>query len=468
MLPDDLAQRLKRLNRSLPAGVMTGADLLRQQPAEREYPDIGRFVPGEVRKVGEETCFVSEEWFPFDQTFGTYPLANLRNVDASALIQLFGLEPGENGGNRILFLDTETTGLAGGTGTYAFLVGVGSLEEEGFKVVQYFMRDYDEEPAQMTLLAEDLKSVALLVTYNGATFDMPLLKTRFVFNRVRFNLQRIPHLDLLPVARRLWKRAHGAANLSHLEARVLGSEREGDVPGSLIPTLYFHFLRGASPRTLAPVFYHNRMDIVALAALTECAWRCHTQPEAIESLWERLGVARSLVNAGQEEVAMRILEPVLFADCGGYDWHSCSRFLAALYKRSRQYEQASTLWWRIYQSQVFDPEVMIDLAKYLEHIEKDIAKARELVCEIFQRYDTSPEPESGEEDSGADSEEDLHYDYSEWKLVRRGGLPVRRIDQDDEEEREETQAFSPPRWSERMARELNHRLRRLNRKLAGQ
>ena len=468
MLPDDLAQRLKRLNRSLPAGVMTGADLLRQQPAEREYPDIGRFVPGEVRTVGEETCFVCEEWFPFDQTFGNYPLAYLRNLDASALIRLFGLEPGENGGDRILFLDTETTGLAGGTGTYAFMVGVGSLEEEGFKVVQYFMRDYDEEPAQMALLAEDLKRTALLVTYNGATFDLPLLKTRFVFNRVRFNFQRIPHLDLLPVARRLWKRAHGAANLSHLEARVLGSEREGDVPGSLIPTLYFHFLRGASPRTLAPVFYHNRMDIVALAALTECAWRCHSQPEAIESLWERLGVARSLASWGQEEVAMRILEPVLFADHGGYDWHSCSRFLAALFKRSRQYEQASTLWWRIYQSQAFDPEVMIDLAKYLEHVEKDIAKARELVCEIFQRYDTSPEPVSEESSSETEAEEELHYDYSEWKLLRRDDLPVRRIDQDDEEEREETQAFSPPRWSERMAKELNHRLRRLNRKLAGQ
>ena len=447
---------------------MTGAELLRQQPAEREYPDIGRFVPGEVRTVGEETCFVSEEWFPFDQTFGDYPLEGLRNLEAADLIRTFGLESADNDSDRILFLDTETTGLAGGTGTYAFMVGIGWLEEEGFRVVQYFMRDYDEEPAQMALVAEELKRAALVVTYNGAGFDLPLLKTRFVFNRVRLNLQGIPHLDLLPVARRLWKRAHGAANLSHLEAKVLGSEREGDVPGSLIPMLYFQFLRGASPRTLAPVFYHNRMDIVALAALTECAWRCHSQPDSIESLWERLGVARSLVKWEQEEKAARVLEPVLACQSGGYDWHSCSRFLASLYKRSRQYEQASTLWWRIYQSENFDPEVVIELAKYLEHIEKDYAQARELVCEIFRRYDTTPEPEAAEAESEAGAEEDLQYDYSEWKQPRRSGLPTRRIDYEGGEEREEIQSFSPPLWSERLARELNHRLHRLNRKLGGE
>ena len=116
----------------------------------------------------------------------------------------------------------------------------------------------------------------------------------------------------------------------------------------------------------------------------------------------------------------------------------------------------------------FDPEVMIELAKYLEHVEKDIARARELVCEIFQRYDTSPEAESEESPSDTEVEEDLHYDYSEWKPLRRGGLPVRQLDFEGEEEREESSNYSPPKWSERMARELNHRLRRLNRKLGGQ
>jgi hypothetical protein len=461
---DDLADKLKRLKKALPPGVMSGSELLRREPVVHELPDLSRFIPGEVRSIGDETCFVSEEWFPFDGHLGDYPLENLKNIGSEELIATFGLEPGLEGG-RVLFIDTETTGLAGGTGTYAFLVGVGSIEEEGFRVVQFFMRDYDEEMGQMALLGEELKRCGLMVTYNGAAFDLPLLKTRFVFNRVRVNLMDIPHLDLLPVARRLWKPAHGGANLSHLENKVLGNEREGDVPGSLIPTLYFHFLRGASPRTLAPVFYHNRMDILSLAALTERACRCHACPESIESPWERLGVARFFATRGQEAKAAAVLEPVAEQAHLGMEWHLCARLLAGLLKRQGQLDRATSLWWRICRERGFDPLVSIELAKYLEHVERDLERARGLVLEIFERYNVEPNSDS-EEAGESQDEEDLHYDYTEWILTRQERVPTLRLDRESAEDREDETLIGQPKWTERMARELNHRLQRLNRKIS--
>jgi uncharacterized protein YprB with RNaseH-like and TPR domain len=461
---EDLASKLKRLKQNLPAGVLSASDLLRQPSVPQDLPDVSRFIPGEVQSMEGDSCFVSDEFFPFDQEFGRYPLANLRNLDPHEACRVFAIGPAEEEG-RILFIDTETTGLAGGTGTYAFLVGIGWIEEEGFRVLQFFMRDYDEEAGQMRLLAEELKQCGLLVTYNGAAFDLPLLKTRFVFNRVRFPLMQLPHLDLLPVARRLWKPAHGAANLSFLESKILGNDREGDVPGSLIPTLYFNFLRGASPRTLAPVFYHNRMDIVALAALTERAFTCHRQPEAIHSLWERLGVARFMAARGLENEATAILAPV--EDCceGTTEWHLCSRFLAGILKRQKESSRAASLWWKIYQTGTFDPHISIELAKHLEHVEKDIEQAQRIVLEVFEKYQVEPlrQDKGGVEnsvESGA-----THYDFSEWASPRRDHFPVIRVDRDLGDGLDNQTGLAVPPWSARLSRELNHRLHRLNRRL---
>lgn len=462
MIPEDVAQKLKRLRKSLPAGVVSASELARKPPAVPELPDMSRFVPGEVRTGGEGTCFVSEEWFPFDVCFGNAPLDSLRHLDCEGVIQSFGLESSGASG-RILFLDTETTGLAGGSGTYAFLVGIGSIEAEGFRVRQFFMRDYDEEPGQMALVAEELRDCALLVTYNGAAFDLPLLRTRFVFNRTRLNLTDIPHLDLLPVARRLWKPRHGGASLSFLENKILGNEREGDIPGSLIPTLYFHFLQGASPRTLVPVFYHNRMDIVALAALTERAHRLHRDPDSIEDHWERLGVARFHCARGRHLQALQVLRPIEEHAPAGREWQLCVRLLSSLHKREGNLERASKLWWRAHAEGEFDPLIRVELAKYLEHSVRDFGKARELVLEIFAHYEV--EPDHGETDEVSEEEEEVHYDYSEWSLPKREALPVYRIDGEGDEEDERADSALLPRWTERFARELNHRLRRLERKL---
>ena len=172
-----------------------------------------------------------------------------------------------------LFLDTETTGLAGGTGTYAFLVGVAWWEAGGLQVEQYFMRDHGEEHAVLTALNERLAERHVLVTFNGKSFDWPLLETRFTMTRAIRPRAPAAHLDLLHPARQLWRLRLGSVRLSELERHVLGAERLGwsrrnDLDSALIPQIYFDYLRGGSAEPLAGVFQHNQMDLRGLAALT--------------------------------------------------------------------------------------------------------------------------------------------------------------------------------------------------------
>jgi uncharacterized protein YprB with RNaseH-like and TPR domain len=151
---------------------------------------------------------------------------------------------------RAAFLDTETTGLAGGSGTAAFLVGVGFLDGDRFRVRQYFMRDYHEEPALLQALAEDMAAFPHLVTFNGKMFDLPLLDARYRLNRARSPLASASHLDLLHPARRLWKMRLECCRLQSLEAALLGVRRQGDIPGDEIPRLYFEYLRSRDARRL--------------------------------------------------------------------------------------------------------------------------------------------------------------------------------------------------------------------------
>src|SRR5207245_11750591 len=166
----------------------------------------------------------------------------------------------------LIFLVTETTGLAGGTGTYAFLVGAGWIEGDVFVVAQHFMRDLDEEPALLAALAPLLERAGGVVTFNGAGFDLPLLETRFVLARRRWPAT-LPHLDLLRPSRRVWTGCFDDCRLGTLERDVLGLAREEDVPGALIPSLYFDWLRRRRAAPLARVFAHNRDDVLSLAAL---------------------------------------------------------------------------------------------------------------------------------------------------------------------------------------------------------
>src|SRR6202140_1174071 len=171
-----------------------------------------------------------------------------------------------------LFLDTETTGLSGGTGTYAFLIGLAWWDAGGLQVEQLFLRDFSEEHSLLHELAARLAERPVLVTFNGKSFDWPLLENRFTMTRAIKVPQLAAHLDLLHPARALWKLRLGSVRLVELERHVLDAERPGwhrgdDVASALIPQFYFDYLRGGTTDPLAGVVKHNQMDLRGLAAL---------------------------------------------------------------------------------------------------------------------------------------------------------------------------------------------------------
>ena len=258
----ELREQLRRL------GMARGVQHLQAHPRRRRKA-IEDLIPGQL--VGTEcgSFFLRRETYPLDHFHGHHALSELLAHPAAGPALLAHDERlAEVAFQRVAFIDTETTGLAGGTGTYAFLVGVGLFDEEQFTVHQFFMRDYDEEPAQLTALGQLLAEVEAVVSFNGKAFDLPLLETRFIMVRQPPSLVDAPHLDLLPPARRFWKHRLESCALSSLEVEVLGVQRtQDDVPGWLIPSLYMEYARSGDARDMPRIFYHNAQDILSLVTL---------------------------------------------------------------------------------------------------------------------------------------------------------------------------------------------------------
>src|SRR5689334_7321781 len=210
---------------------------------------IERVVDGEMIDNEHGRVVVVSRAYPLTHRHGGEILGDVHAAPLPLLARAARLEGELQGADGLLFLDTETTGLAGGTGTYAFLVGAARVEHGRVVVQQFFMRDFDDEPALLAALEPLLQRARAVVTFNGAGFDLPLLETRFVLARRRWPATLV-HLDLLKPSRRVWNGWLADCRLATLERDVLGLDREDDVPGSMIPLLYFDYLRS---RRAAPL-----------------------------------------------------------------------------------------------------------------------------------------------------------------------------------------------------------------------
>lgn len=343
-------------------------------PPRAAAEPLERVVGGDLVDTAEGAVLVVRREYPLAHRHGRVALGQATAAPLETLGQVARTEPLPRGG-RLLFLDTETTGLAGGTGTYAFLVGAGWFEDDRFVVVQHFLPDLDQEPALLAALAPVLDGADALVTYNGGGFDLPLLETRFVLGRRRWP-SALPHLDLLRPARRVWSACFDDCRLSTLERLVLGLERDVDVPGALIPSLYFDWLRQRRAGPLSRVFAHNRDDVLSLAALLGWfAVALGEAPAVSASEWAGLGRLWEAVDVERALVCYRTALAAGLAEDTG---HRVRLRLALWEKRAARWHAARELWETARAHGVFDPRPWEELAKYHEHQARDYLTAHSL------------------------------------------------------------------------------------------
>jgi uncharacterized protein YprB with RNaseH-like and TPR domain len=258
-----------------------------------------------------------------------------------------------------LFLDTETTGLAGGTGTYAFMVGIAWWDAGGLQVEQFFLRDLDEEHSLLLELSERMKKRPVLVTFNGKSFDWPLLETRYRMMRAVPAFSPKLHLDLLHPARQLWRLRLGSVRLKDLERNVLGSSgrsldwsRHDDIDSSLIPQMYFDYLHGGPAEPLVGIFRHNQMDLRGLAALAGKILALLDSGNGIADAAnaethdpiEVLGLSRMMRKRGHSARARELYETALRFGLPPPVERVAQSELAQLAKRELDYTRAISLW----------------------------------------------------------------------------------------------------------------------------
>ena len=259
---DDLRKRLRQM------GVTTGREF-QPRPRAKSATPIESLLDGSVRETGSGTFYEVAHTFPAETPRGPLPLGEWASQDHATLARIADLDPARLPGlDCFVFLDTETTGL-GGAGAIPFMVGIGTFDAGGaFTVRQFFLRDPSEEDAMLAYLHETIAPESGLVTFNGRTFDVPLLAGRYMLARRSTHVSRLPNVDLLNPARRLWRRRLPSCALGALEADILGIARtQEDVPGALIPYLYQQYVQSGDGREMARVFYHNEQDILSMVVL---------------------------------------------------------------------------------------------------------------------------------------------------------------------------------------------------------
>lgn len=276
---------------------------------------------------------------------------------------------------RVLYLDTETTGLNGGVGTLAFLVGAGYFSKDGFTVHQWVMRDYPEERFMLTALQELCGGFDLAVTFNGKTFDIPLLQARMLMNRMGTDaIEKMAHADLLHPARRVWKLRLKSCRLSRLEEEIFKTPRENDLPGSEAPERFFQLLKTGNFSLLSDVIVHNRQDIVSLARLFYRLLNVYEKPEQQSFFEDIFSVGRALEKQGETALARRCYHLCT----GGSVKAQAQLNLGRSYLRTREIDEAISSYQRMIACREGGLTPYIELAKLYEHRKRDIKSALEV------------------------------------------------------------------------------------------
>lgn len=384
----DLKRRIEAIMSRRPAGPsprVTADERLFDDGPPRELAEV---IRGEVVLNDYGSCFVADDVLGESARHGARSIADMKDVDMNHLAllardgRLAEMDPA-----GALFLDTETTGLAGGTGTTAFLVGLGWFDGSSLVTRQIFLRDFSDEGAALEVLYQALRERTFLVTFNGKAFDIGLLATRFIMSRRENPFDGIPHLDLLFPSRRLLGHRLDNCRLCTLEEKILDLRRNGDIPGFEIPGRYFEWLRRRDGRLMEDVFEHNRIDVVSMAALS-----AHLADLVQGDLRSRrvvqedlLAAARLRLDRGDQGGGLRILEHLL-AEEPGETALEAAKDLSLIHKRAGNWREAKILWERIIVERPADLFALQELAKWYEHHARDYERALDLVDQALAEH----------------------------------------------------------------------------------
>ena len=377
------------------------------QAAGRYSGDAAEILGGEWRDLGGRQFLVLDRKYPPGHRHGHVAIADTLPPEERSWprFPLLNTATTSTRAGRMLFVDLETTGLAGGAGTYAFLVGCAWYQDGGLRIRQFFLSNFDAERVLLEAVAEIAAGCGAVVTFNGKSFDLPLIETRFQLHRLQTPFAALPHVDMLHPARRLWRDdvaddgvgEHTAAGaersfagrqgstgcrLTTLEETLCGHAREGDVPGFEIPSRYFHFVRTGDSRGLAAVMEHNRLDLISLAMITARASQLlEDGPAVARTAREALGMGRLYERAGMPgDARASFLRAAEHGDGDTVTRADAWRSYAVLCRRERRYSDAADGWRRILELRRCPPAILREaseaLAVHHEHRLRDLAAAR--------------------------------------------------------------------------------------------
>lgn len=355
-----LTERLKAL------GVSLGSAGLKEQSGRIYYP-IERVIDGEIRQTPFGETFVVKTFYPINQKQGHVDLAFPKSLQRLS-VWASNLDLNDYRPSSFLFIDTETSGLMGGTGTLVFLIGIGRFTEDGFLLTQFFLREPSEEPAYLQAFLSEIGDVQVLVTYNGKAFDIPLINTRLTLNGEKRLFIQETHLDLLMLARKIWRDRLPSRSLGKVETEVLGVVRtEEDIPGWMIPEIYFNYLKTGDARPLRSVFYHNAMDILSLAALLNKTALLLEAPEinVIDEPIDLIAIGKLFEEMGFLDDAAFCYSTGLTCDLPKDIRKTTLRRWSYLEKRRDNLSVSIELWQQAAREK--DLLAFIEMAKYCEH-----------------------------------------------------------------------------------------------------
>jgi uncharacterized protein len=384
----ELRRRIARINRKYSDPPSTKPAASDRRP-ERYFPE--EWLNGQEVETEFGRHYESEKLYERHRRHGSIGVCDLEDLPEDLLLPISNGEVAAVPPGKWCFLDTETTGLAGGAGTYAFLIGVGRISPEGFRVRQFFMREFGEEASLLAALSGHLKQFDVMITYNGRTYDQPLLETRYRMMRARPPFSSLVHFDLLFGARRLWKLRFDSCRLVDLENQILGVEREGDLPGELIPYVYFEYLRTHEIGRLLPIFHHNQVDILTLACLTAIVPLAFHGPEKARFSHgaEMVGLARWWRQAEQHDRALSLFRQAIDRGLSDDLMFRTLWDIACLEKKLKRDVAALPVFTELAASRnPWRAAAFQELAKYYEHRERNYAMALEMTRSALHLEDS--------------------------------------------------------------------------------